>query len=253
MAEVIRRRFAGGVGAGEVQAPAAAAAAHAAGQAGAVCHMGAHALGAAGYAVRAIGLALPDRPAAVADEIRWQLDHLSAEVRAALRALPPVGENASGPLGPGLLASGHLGTIIRALQAGLTQTDWEEHKTQDPRPPEAISEAIDADEHLAAAPPCPCLTAEALSGFVEVGPGLVGVAIVGGVADAGFRVVGQDETRGGVQGGADGGELDEDGRAVAPSSTMHHAADGGELALSASEAARDRVGVRVRPHAAGVY
>jgi hypothetical protein len=33
--------------------------------------------------------------------------------------LPPVGENSSGPLGPGLLASGLLGTIIRDLQAGL--------------------------------------------------------------------------------------------------------------------------------------
>jgi hypothetical protein len=48
---------------------------------------------------------------------------MSAEVRAALRALPPVGENSSGPLGPGLLASGQLRTIIRDLQAGLTQTD----------------------------------------------------------------------------------------------------------------------------------
>jgi Imm-5 like putative immunity protein len=121
-AEEIRRRFAGGVGAGEVKAPAAAAAARAAGQAAAICHMGAHALGAAAYAVKAVGLADPDRPEAVEDEIRWQLGHMSAEVRAALRALPPVGENSSGPLGPGLLASGQLRTIIRDLQAGLTQT-----------------------------------------------------------------------------------------------------------------------------------
>ena len=125
-AEEIRRRFAGGVGAGEVKAPAAAAAARAAGQAVAVCHMGAHGLGAAGYAVRAVGLANPDRPEAVEDEIRWQLDHMSAEVRAALRALPPVGEDSSGPLGPGLVASGQLGAIIRDLQAGLTQTDSDE-------------------------------------------------------------------------------------------------------------------------------
>lgn len=122
-AEQIRRRFAGGVGAGAVRSPAAATAARAAGQAAAVCHMGAHALGAAAYAVRAVGLASPDRPEAVEDEIRWQLAHMSAEVRAALRALPPVGENSSGPLGPGLLASGQLGTIIRDLQAGLTRTD----------------------------------------------------------------------------------------------------------------------------------
>ena len=121
-AEEIRRRFAGGVGADDVKAPAAQSAARAAGQAVAVCHMGAHALGAAAYAVKAAALANPDRPGVAGDEIRWQLDHMSQEVRAALRALPPVGENSSGPLGPGLLASGQLGTIIRDLQAGLSRT-----------------------------------------------------------------------------------------------------------------------------------
>lgn len=124
-AEQIRRRFAGGVGTGDVNAPAAAAAARAAGQAVAICHMGAHALGAAAYAVEAAGLAEPDRPEAIADEIRWQLDHMSAEVRAALRSLPAIGESSSGPLGPGLLASGRLGAIIRDLQAGLTKGDWD--------------------------------------------------------------------------------------------------------------------------------
>lgn len=118
----IRRRFAGGVGQAEVTAPAGAAAARAAGQAVAVCHMGAHALGAAAYAARAAGLADPQRPEAVEEEIRWQLGHMSAEVRAALRTLPPVGEDSSGPLGPGLLASGRLGSIIRELQARLTDT-----------------------------------------------------------------------------------------------------------------------------------
>lgn len=122
-ADGIRRRFAGGVGVGDVEAPAAVAAARAAGQAVAVCHMGAHALGAAAYAVKATGLAHPDQPEAVEDEIRWQLDHMSPEVRAALRALPPVGEDSAGPLGPGVLASGQLGAIIRDLQTGLTQTD----------------------------------------------------------------------------------------------------------------------------------
>jgi hypothetical protein len=81
--------------------------------------MGAHALGAAAYAARAVGLAAADRPEAVDDEIHWQLSGVSAEARAALRQLPPVGENRSGPLGPGLLASGLMGTIIRGLQAGL--------------------------------------------------------------------------------------------------------------------------------------
>jgi hypothetical protein len=81
--------------------------------------MGAHALGAAAYAARAAGLAAPHDPEAVAGEIRWQLAHMSPAVRAALRQLPPVGENRSGPLGPGLLASGALGEIVRELQAGL--------------------------------------------------------------------------------------------------------------------------------------
>ena len=122
-AEEIRRRFAGGVAAGDVQSPAAAAAARAAGQAVAVCHMGAHALGAAAYAAKAVALAHPDRPEATDDEIRWQLDHMSAEVRRALRTLPPVGEDRAGPLGPGLLATGQVGAIVRQLQAGLAVTD----------------------------------------------------------------------------------------------------------------------------------
>lgn len=120
-AEEIRRRFVGGVPAGEVSAPAAIAAARAAGQAVGVCHMGAHALGAAAYAVKAASLAAPDRPEVVADEIAWQLAHLTPEARAALRTLPPVGENSSGPLGPGLLSSGQLGAIIHDLQVGLAE------------------------------------------------------------------------------------------------------------------------------------
>jgi hypothetical protein len=116
-ADEIRRRFRGGVEAGAVRAPAAAAAARAAGQAVAVAHMGAHALGAATYAVQAARLdAGPD---AGESELRWQLAHLSAESRRALRELPPVGADRAGPLGPGLLSSGELGEVIRRLQAGL--------------------------------------------------------------------------------------------------------------------------------------
>ncbi|MGH7912342.1 MAG: putative immunity protein [Candidatus Dormibacteraceae bacterium] len=121
-AEEIRRRFVGGVPRAEVRAPAAAAAARAAGQAVAVSHMGAHALGAAAYAAKAASLAAPDRPRVVNEEIRWQLTHMTAEVRAALRTLPLIGENSSGPLGPGLLARGQLATIIRDLQAGISQS-----------------------------------------------------------------------------------------------------------------------------------
>lgn len=118
----IRRRFSGGVSAREALPPAALAAAQAAGQAVAVCHMGAHALGAAAYAAKAAGLAHPDRPEAVENESRWQLEHLTPDVGAALRSLPPVGVNSSGPLGPGILASGELGAIIRTLQDGLSPT-----------------------------------------------------------------------------------------------------------------------------------
>lgn len=81
--------------------------------------MGAHALGAAAYAAKAAGLAASDQQKAISEEIRWQLAHMSAAAAAALRKLPPVGENSSGPLGPGLLASGVLGTIVREIQARL--------------------------------------------------------------------------------------------------------------------------------------
>lgn len=119
LAEEIRHRFAGGAAAREVSSPAAAAAARAAGQAAAIPHMGAHALGAAAYTAKAVGLVAPDQAEAVSQEIHWQLSSMSVEVRAALQQLPPVGENRSGPLGPGLLASGLLGRIIRDLQPGL--------------------------------------------------------------------------------------------------------------------------------------
>jgi hypothetical protein len=128
IAEAIRHRFKNGDAAREVSDPAAAAA-RAAGQAAAVPHMGAHALGAAAYAAKAAALAAPDRVDGVTDEVRWQLDHLSAAARAALRLLPPVGENRSGPLGPGLLASGVLGRIVRDLQAGIAEADRPQAKS----------------------------------------------------------------------------------------------------------------------------
>jgi hypothetical protein len=124
-----RRRFVAHAAAREVSAPAAAAAARAAAQAASIPHMGAHALGAAAYAAKAVGLAAPDRPEAVSAEIRWQLGAMSDAARAALRKLPPVGENRSGPLGPGLLASGVLGTIIHDLQTRLTAADQEAGST----------------------------------------------------------------------------------------------------------------------------
>lgn len=129
VAEEIRDRFGGGSAARDV-GPAAAAAARAAGQASAVAHMGAHALGAAAYAAKAAGLGAPESPDAIGEEIRWQLARMSPEIGAALRTLPPIGEDRSGPFGPGLLSSGLLGAIIRETQACLNdpahvvRTEW---------------------------------------------------------------------------------------------------------------------------------
>jgi hypothetical protein len=115
----IRRRFVAGRAAQSAQAPAAVAAARSAGQASGVAHMGAHALGAAAYAAKAAALAGTDQDAARLEEVRWQQHHMTAEVRAALSRLPLLGEDSSGPLGAGLLASGMLATTIREIQSVL--------------------------------------------------------------------------------------------------------------------------------------
>jgi hypothetical protein len=115
----IRRRFEAGRAARSVAAAAAVAAARAAAQASGVAHMGAHALGASAYAATAAGLAEPRLPAAAEAETDWQVAHLTDEVRAALRRLPALGTDPSGPLGPGLLARGALGDRVRALQDAI--------------------------------------------------------------------------------------------------------------------------------------
>jgi hypothetical protein len=117
----IRRRFVANRAAQVVNAPAAKAAAWSAGQAAGVAHMGAHALGAAAYAAKAAGLADPEEGGRDAGqvELAWQLEHMSETVRAALRRLPLLGTDPSGPLGAGLLASGVLGANIRAIQSAL--------------------------------------------------------------------------------------------------------------------------------------
>lgn len=117
----IRRRFVAGRAANAVTSPAAVAAARSAAQASGVAHMGAHALGAAAYAVKAAAAAAPDQPDTVDQEIGWHLEHLSPEARSALARLPLLGEDSAGPLGSGLLASGMLGSIIRRLQADIAQ------------------------------------------------------------------------------------------------------------------------------------
>jgi hypothetical protein len=118
-AEEIRRRFVAGRAAHSATSPAGVAAARSAAQAAGVAHMGAHALGAAAYAAKAAGLAHPDTPDARAIEVRWQLAALSPAAVVALRRLPPLGTDSAGPLGPGLLASGTLGEVIREIQAAL--------------------------------------------------------------------------------------------------------------------------------------
>jgi hypothetical protein len=120
-ASEIRKRFGGGSAARDASGPAAAAAARAAGQASAVCHMGAHALGAAAYAAKAVGLLAPDDPCATSAEIQWQVEQMSKAVRAALLTLPAIGEDRSGPLGPGLLASGQMLQIMQTLQAQIAR------------------------------------------------------------------------------------------------------------------------------------
>lgn len=99
--------------------PAGAAAARAVGQAAAVAHMGAHALGAAAYAVKAVSLARADEPGVVGTEIRWQLAQLDEHERLALASLPALGTDATGPLGPGLLSRGILGSTIREIQSRM--------------------------------------------------------------------------------------------------------------------------------------
>ncbi|MGV8885025.1 MAG: putative immunity protein [Microbacteriaceae bacterium] len=119
----IRRRFVAGRAAQAVATPAAVAAARSAGQASGVAHMGAHALGAAAYATRAVSLSNPLHPETVGDEIAWQLRAMTPQVRAALRTLPLLGEDTAGPLGPGLLASGILGATIREIQSRLASEE----------------------------------------------------------------------------------------------------------------------------------
>lgn len=116
--EAVRRRGGqAGAAAREAPTPAARAAAYAAEQAAAVAHMGAHALGAAGYAAKASILAAGgDGDAMTRSEARRHVTAMTDAVADALSLLPALGENRSGPLGPGRLSGGHVGDAIRAIQ-----------------------------------------------------------------------------------------------------------------------------------------
>lgn len=121
--EAVRRRGGdAGAAARDAPTPAAKAAAHAVEQAAAVAHLGAHALGAAGYAAKATSLVVNcDGDAVVRSEARRQVGEMTEAVARALSSLPALGENRSGPLGPGRLDSGHVGTAIREIQRLLSE------------------------------------------------------------------------------------------------------------------------------------
>lgn len=113
-AEIAIRTVAGRA-AHSATSPVGAAAARAAAQAAAVAHMGAHALGAPAYAIKALDHAGLDTAA----EIDWQVAALTAETARILAQLPLLESDTSGPLGTGLLTKGVLGETIRTLQSRI--------------------------------------------------------------------------------------------------------------------------------------
>ncbi len=104
VAEAVRRRGGdAGAAARNAPTPAAKAAASAAEQAAAVAHMGAHALGAAGYAAKASALEAGCEDDVVArSEAHRQVAEMTDAVADAISSLPALGENRSGPLGSAL-------------------------------------------------------------------------------------------------------------------------------------------------------
>lgn len=121
--DAVRRRGGdAGAAAREAATPAAKAAAYAAEQAAAVAHMGAHALGAAGYAAKAATLAADgDDDQVLRSEVLRQVDAMTDTVAQAVAALPALGDNGAGPLGPGRLSGGLVGRAIRTIQAELNR------------------------------------------------------------------------------------------------------------------------------------
>ncbi len=87
-----------------------------------MAHMGAHALGAAGYAAKASMLDANCEDDAVArSECRRQVAEMTDAVALALASLPGIGENRSGPLATGRLSFGHVGEMIREVQRLLIE------------------------------------------------------------------------------------------------------------------------------------
>src|SRR5699024_4229767 len=117
----IRTRGGGaGAAAREARTPTAKAAAYAAEQAAAVAHMGAHALGAAGYAGKARAIATDENAVSVVSvEARRMVEGMNERTARALRSLPMLGDDNAGPLGVGRLSSGDVGATIRGIQSLL--------------------------------------------------------------------------------------------------------------------------------------
>lgn len=102
----------------EVSSPAAIVAARATGHAVATAHMASHAPGVA-YGALALSHVEPEGKKAAHDEILWQINHASPEVKAVMRKLPPRKE------GKGLLAR-----LVQQLHSSLTSVHEHDYFTQ---------------------------------------------------------------------------------------------------------------------------
>lgn len=122
VSDAVRRRGGqAGAAARDAPTPAARAAAYPAEQAAAVAHMGAHALGAAGYAAKASTLDAAGDVAVARSEAHRQVAAMTDEVVRVLSFLPALGANRSGPLGPGRLSLGYVAETIREIQRLLSE------------------------------------------------------------------------------------------------------------------------------------
>lgn len=100
--------------------PSATAVAYAAEQAAATAHMGAHALGAAGYVGKALVLEASDvGDHALQMAVQRLIAVMGVDARAAIARLPRLGADRSGPLAPGRLSAGLIGQVIEAVQADV--------------------------------------------------------------------------------------------------------------------------------------
>ncbi|MGH9044431.1 MAG: putative immunity protein [Acidimicrobiales bacterium] len=96
-----------------------------------MCHMGAHALGAAAYAAKAAGLVAPDRPEATKGEIRWQLTHMSRESGPPCEPSRPSARTGQGLSAPGSshqVSSARSSVTSKPVSPSSTGTDRNDHR-----------------------------------------------------------------------------------------------------------------------------